>query len=234
MPNFNSLCYWELWKKKKFWKHRQTNKKTHGFYILDKRLAIIVRTFIFVEKKDWRNFVKFFVFSKATSVFKETLKSVVESLILQIIRTSIIATPSAMEQFARPPQELSSDGPMDVNWRSWKQQFLIFLKASGAVNKDQDYKASLLMNLMGSVGQQVFQNFNFESPRDLENMDIIIEKFDNYYDPKKSEAYERNLFWTSRKKNEDSIDEYVKELKVKYFSKNNLSLNFTFSGSHNS
>lgn len=122
-----------------------------------------------------------------------------------------------MEQFARRPDELSSKGPMDVNWRNWKQQFLIFLKASGALDKPTDVKASLMMNLIGQAGLEIFHTFTFDPPSESEDLDLLMKKFDDYFDPKKSEAHERYVFFTSVKKNGDSLEQYISEMRVNNF-----------------
>lgn len=120
-------------------------------------------------------------------------------------------------EFARPPSELSSEGPMDSNWRNWKQQFLTFLKVTGYTDDEPEInKFDLLLNLIGPVGQKDFQKFSIESPSDNVSIDFILKKFDDLYDPKKSEAHERNIFLTFKKKPKENINHYVNELRVNF------------------
>nr|XP_046469519.1 uncharacterized protein LOC124212924 isoform X3 [Neodiprion pinetum] len=118
-------------------------------------------------------------------------------------------------EHARPPPALSSGGAMDENWKDWKRQFLIFLKASGIANKPTDVRANILLNLIGPVGMTVFKNFTFDDPDDEENVEILIEKFEDHFSPRKTEVHERYIFFSSVRQQSETIPHYVQTLKKK-------------------
>ncbi|XP_046605731.1 uncharacterized protein LOC124298134 isoform X1 [Neodiprion virginianus] len=119
-----------------------------------------------------------------------------------------------MEHARRPP-ELSSVGAMDENWKDWKRQFLIFLKASGNADKPADMRASMLLNFIGPVGLTVLKNFTFDDPDDEENVEILIEKFENHFSPRKTEVHDRYIFFSSVRQHSETIPHYVQTLKKK-------------------
>lgn len=119
-----------------------------------------------------------------------------------------------MEGFARAPAPLSDAKPMDKTWKMWKQEFIIFLKAAGFDKKTNEEKAFCLMNQIGRVGLAAMQEMHFESDEE-KDYDILINKFDEYFDPPKRETEERFKFYTRSKKNNESIEAYIADLKEK-------------------
>ena len=119
-----------------------------------------------------------------------------------------------MEVHARAPEPLSNKGPMDKNWQMWKKDFLIFMKASGGIKKTEEEKASFFMNLIGRVGQEALENIKFEDSEN-DNLEILLKKFDEYFDPPKREVEERYKFFTRSKKNNETIEDYINDLKVR-------------------
>ncbi|XP_052755373.1 uncharacterized protein LOC128201708 [Galleria mellonella] len=62
-------------------------------------------------------------------------------------------------EHARPPPELNMEGgPVSRAdaWRRWRQQFLLFIKASGVDSENSAVQASLLINLIGPEGYKFF------------------------------------------------------------------------------
>ncbi|XP_033228674.1 uncharacterized protein LOC117180342 [Belonocnema kinseyi] len=119
-----------------------------------------------------------------------------------------------MESDARPPGKLSDKGPMSRNWKRWKQEFLIYMKLTGGMNKPEDEKAAWLKNLIGQVGLEALESISFDSPDDKENMTIIIQKLEELFDPPKNEIEERYKFFSRSKKASESIDAYIEDLKI--------------------
>lgn len=59
---------------------------------------------------------------------------------------------------------------------------------------------------MGPIGQNIHSTFQFNSINDKENVDILLEKFDEYY-----------IFSGRKKLPLEDIYEYIKDLQVKKF-----------------
>lgn len=121
-----------------------------------------------------------------------------------------------METHARAPDPLTEDGDMASNWQNWKENFIIFMKAAEYIEKSNEMRANLLKNLIGKVGIQAIQNISFDNMQDKDDMDILIKKLDEYFNPPKKEVAARYLFFTTSKKQNESIEHYINVLKVCY------------------
>ncbi|XP_013196514.1 uncharacterized protein K02A2.6-like [Amyelois transitella] len=120
-------------------------------------------------------------------------------------------------EHARPPSELCLEGgPANRAdaWRKWYKQFLVFLKASGVYKEPTDVQASLLINLIGSEGYDVYTTFKFEKETDRENFDKLVSKFNEHFGTKQNTTMARFKFFTRNQENGESVDEYVTALKI--------------------
>ncbi|XP_063055929.1 uncharacterized protein K02A2.6-like [Engraulis encrasicolus] len=91
----------------------------------------------------------------------------------------------------RPPEGLKLVGNVDSNWRSFKQQFELYLSATGMDNKPGPRKIAILLTVAGPQAMEVFNTFEFERADDKEDYGKVIEKFEAYCSPKKNIVYER-------------------------------------------
>ncbi|KYN09594.1 hypothetical protein ALC57_18286 [Trachymyrmex cornetzi] len=119
-----------------------------------------------------------------------------------------------MEVHARAPDPLIIDGDIASNWQSWKEDFIIFMNLTGYINKPNEIRANLLKNRIGKVGIDAIQNFSFDNVEDKDDMDILIEKLEKYFNPPKKEVVERYNFFTRAKKKNESIEQYINILKM--------------------
>lgn len=120
-----------------------------------------------------------------------------------------------MEAHARAPDPLTSAGNMANNWRSWKEDFIIFMKVTGYIDRPNEARANLLKNRIGKIGLDVIQNMSFDKPQDKDDMDILIKKLEEHFDPPKKEVMERYHFFTRIKKQNESIEQYINSLRVR-------------------
>jgi len=119
-----------------------------------------------------------------------------------------------MEAHARAPDPLTKDDDMARNWQSWKEDFIIFMKVTGYIDKPNEIRANLLKNRIGKVGIDAIQTISFDDPQDKDDMDILIAKLEEYFNPPKKEVVERYTFFTRIKKQNESIEQYINILKV--------------------
>ena len=120
-----------------------------------------------------------------------------------------------MEHHVRKPEPMPDKLPKDKTWQLWRQEFEIFLKAGNFVDKKSEDKANLLMNLIGKVGLLALQDIDFDNEEEKQNYDILIQKFNDYFDPPKKEIEERYKFYSRSKKNNETIEKYIADLKEK-------------------
>lgn len=120
-------------------------------------------------------------------------------------------------EHARPPQELNMEGgPVSRAdaWKRWRQQFNLFVKASGVKSESSGVQASLLVNLIGPEGFDVYQTFSFENDKDKDDVNVIIKKFDKYFGAKINITLVRYKFFTRNQDDGESIQTYVTALRL--------------------
>jgi hypothetical protein len=119
-----------------------------------------------------------------------------------------------MEAHARAPDPLTMDSDMVSNWQSWKEDFIIFMKITGYIDQSNEIRANFLKNRIGKVGIDAIQNISFDKPEDKDDMDILILKLEEYFNPPRKEVVERYQFFTKAKKQNETIEQYINNLKV--------------------
>lgn len=119
-----------------------------------------------------------------------------------------------MEGTIKPPAPLSNKGDMIENWTRWKKDFLIFIELSNYSDKPQDVQAYLLRNYIGEFGQRIIQKVVFENAADRDDMNKLLIKLEAHFNPV-TEVMARYLFFTRCKQQNESIEDYVSDLKKK-------------------
>ena len=114
-----------------------------------------------------------------------------------------------------PPEALNLDGNIAENWRRWKQRFEIFSLASGLSEKDAGIQAAAFLHVAGSEALEVYNTFSWPTADDKNKVDKIMEKFDQYCNPRKNVTWERHKFNTRNQQPGETIDQYVIDLKTK-------------------
>ncbi|XP_045537629.1 uncharacterized protein K02A2.6-like [Papilio machaon] len=120
-------------------------------------------------------------------------------------------------EHARPPAELILHGGPAARadaWRKWYKQFQVFLKASGVHKSTKDVQSSLLVNLIGPEGYDVYTTFKFTKDEDAEDIEILVKKFNEHFGSKQNTTITRFKFFTRSQNRGESIDEYVTALKL--------------------
>lgn len=118
-----------------------------------------------------------------------------------------------MDGTIKPPAPLSNKGDMVENWIRWKKDFIIFIELSNYNDKPQEIKAFLLRNYIGEFGQSVIQKIVFENTADRDDMHKLLTKLDAHFNP--NEIVARYSFLTRYKKQNESIEDYISDLKNK-------------------
>lgn len=119
-----------------------------------------------------------------------------------------------MEVHARAPDPLAMGDDMASNWHSWKEDFIIFMKITEYIDKPNEIRANFLKNRIGKVGIDAIQSFTFDKPEDKDDMDILIAKLEEHFNPPKKEVVERYHFFSRAKKQNETIEQYINILKV--------------------
>ena len=98
----------------------------------------------------------------------------------------------------KPPSELSFEGSVSKNWKVWKKTFQFFLDATEINEKSNKVKTSTLLTCIGPKGREIYDSFSYAADGDNMKLDKVLEKFDEYCEPRKNTTMARHKFLTHR------------------------------------
>ena len=105
-------------------------------------------------------------------------------------------------------------GNIAENWRKFKQEFELYLVATGLDTKTSRHKIALLLHVARKQAIDVYNTFSFTEEEDGD-FDSVIEKFNSYCNPMKNETYERYVFHSRKQLQGEPIEQFVTDLKLK-------------------
>lgn len=115
----------------------------------------------------------------------------------------------------KPPESLKLAGNVDEHWRTFKQQFHLYVAAMGLEAQPDARKVALLLTIAGPQAIEVFNTFVFDDPGDEDKLDIVLGKFDAHCSPKKNETYERYVFRSRTQREHEPFDSFLTDLRLK-------------------
>lgn len=111
----------------------------------------------------------------------------------------------------RSIQPMNFEGNLSENWRTWRKRFEIYSVASELIEKPENIQCARLLHLMGDQGINISETFLYGD--DEENkIEILKQKFQDYFVPRKNLLYERHKFFTYRQTVE-TTEQFATELK---------------------
>ncbi|XP_053305893.1 uncharacterized protein K02A2.6-like [Spea bombifrons] len=114
----------------------------------------------------------------------------------------------------KPPPEIRFVGNLEEVWRSFKQRFSLYMKATNTSTLPSDQKVALLLTVAGAEALDIYNSFQL-SETDSENYEIVMERFSAYCTPKKNETYERFVFNSRVQLPHETVEEFLTDLKLK-------------------
>ena len=107
------------------------------------------------------------------------------------------------------PFALEEEGNIPEKWKTWKSDLNLYLQATEAHTKENLIKSSILLHCIGKPGYDIYSTFVFEDDAQKMNYDVVINKFDEYFKPKKNVTIQRFKFLTARQDDDESFDNFV-------------------------
>lgn len=117
-----------------------------------------------------------------------------------------------MEFHCKPPKELSLNGNISENWRKFKQSFDICLKASGNIEKSNEIKVAILLNIVGEDGIELYNSFNLQET-ERNDLTKVLQCFEEYCISKKNTAYESFKFFSRVQQEGENFESFLMEIK---------------------
>ena len=81
------------------------------------------------------------------------------------------------------------------SWQTFKQQFNMYLLATGATAKTEAEKITLVITVGGAELLTIFNSFDYDIEGEhVPTLKVILECFDNYFAPRTNELIDRYKF----------------------------------------
>lgn len=108
----------------------------------------------------------------------------------------------------KPPKPLVLSENMADQWRSWYRQFKWFSVATNLEEKPGSVQAATLLSAIGADCIRIFDTFGLR-PEQEEDIDLIVDRFTDYFTPKSCVTYERYHFNKLEQKEDELFDTFV-------------------------
>lgn len=117
-----------------------------------------------------------------------------------------------MEAILKLPEPLIFGTDIVVNWKKFEQKFRLYIEAIGSA-KINAQKVAILLNCIGDDGLDLYNTFTFEKADDKKDLEIVLKKFTDHFEPRKNVIIERFKFNNIVQKEDQNVDQFVTELK---------------------
>nr|XP_049699920.1 uncharacterized protein K02A2.6-like [Helicoverpa armigera] len=97
-------------------------------------------------------------------------------------------------------------------YKKFMTRFEIYRIASGAQTETTETQTALLLHCMGEEAQEIHATFDFEKDQNF-NYEKVIQKFNEYFIPKKNESVNSHLFFTRNQREGETFDSFYTEIK---------------------
>ena len=122
-----------------------------------------------------------------------------------------------MSNSFKPPGELNFDTLDGKNlaetWRIWKEEVQLYFDVAMPRKTDEE-KAKAFLYIIGRQGREIHKILEFNNMPENRTATELFAKFDEYCTPKKNLTVKRHKFFTRAQKADESIDQFVIELRT--------------------
>ena len=99
-----------------------------------------------------------------------------------------------------------------VQLNEWKQRFRRYRLATKFNQEDGEIQVSAIIYAMGSEAEKIFSSFEFEEEERKDNFEMVMEKFDEYFVPRRNVIHERACFYQRCQHSGESAEMYIRTL----------------------
>lgn len=101
-----------------------------------------------------------------------------------------------------------------AQWGIWRRQFEWYLVATrSGLNVDEEQMVGVLLTLLGSEGLKIYDTFVFAPPADARKVVPVLDRFTAYFEPRRSEVFERFKFLRRHQMPGESVESWLIELR---------------------
>ena len=118
---------------------------------------------------------------------------------------------------AKPPEPLNQVDRehRGEHWRRFKRDWTYYELSARIHKEDPKIRVASLLNVIGSEAVDMFDSFKFDSEAHADDIDIVLQKFDERLMPERNETYDSYMFFHRVQEPSETIEQYVVALQKK-------------------
>ena len=93
-----------------------------------------------------------------------------------------------------PPSSLIFDGNVAEQWQIWHQELELYLTATESHEKNDKVETSILLTCIRKKGREIYNTFAFTEKGDKVILDVVLEKGEEYCNPRANITFLRQVF----------------------------------------
>jgi len=105
-----------------------------------------------------------------------------------------------------------NDSNVAEKWNEWKEMWLHYSVAAKVNKEDGEFQVATFLTAIGPEARKVFKTWNLTAT-EKKDIDAVIERFDNYCNPRKNVPFEHYRFNLRQQEPGESFDRYVTALR---------------------
>lgn len=108
-----------------------------------------------------------------------------------------------------PPEAIDFQHP---KWNEWKTRFNRYRVASKLSQDEGEIQVATLIYTMGREAEDIFASFTFENEEQTNEYQVVLQKFEDYFIPKRNIIWERSKFHKRDQEEHESVEEFIRVL----------------------
>ena len=113
-----------------------------------------------------------------------------------------------------PPRELCFDDNLATTRKSWKQAWKRYEIATGVHKLEGIVCVSTLLSIIGEDGIKAYDTFSWSEGEDPNNIELVLQKFDQFCAPRTQVTYKRYRFNNRNQEPGENVTNYLTELRT--------------------
>ncbi|XP_025833925.1 uncharacterized protein K02A2.6-like [Agrilus planipennis] len=113
----------------------------------------------------------------------------------------------------KPPANLQIDSDKSTSWKKWLQQFEWYATAIQLDKKPAEVQAATFMAVIGPDAIEIYNSFNL-SEVETDNLQVIKDRFKEYFAPKTNISFERYIFFKIEQNEDEQFNEFLTRIKT--------------------
>ena len=111
------------------------------------------------------------------------------------------------------PKALTIEGNLAANWKKFKRTWDNYAVVTRLNRFEDEFKTATFLSCIGEDALEIFEGLDFPSEDDRKKLEVVITKFQEFYLGETNETYERFVFNSRQKKENETVDQYITTLR---------------------